>query len=112
MDAALQALLNQQSNGGGGSLLPEWHSGAETICPIGQLTLDEFLKKILPFLLLLKGQKGGFLYRTFAEYCVKKLCEGMGEGHGISGGHDVGHGGGLAPDTHHGPAGSGVPDLH
>ena len=109
MDAALQALLGSQQGGEahGHALLPSLGSGIDSICPIGQLTLDEWLKKILPFLLV-ANFPGGTIFKLF----IKKLLDALKSGEiGVGGGESMGHGavspGGGGDHGH----GSGAPGL-
>jgi hypothetical protein len=82
MDAALQSMLSAQGAGGGGQRLfgmfPDIEAaGIESVFNLGQLTFEEFLKKILPMLqqALIFNFPGGFLWQKIFQEIVKMLSQ-------------------------------------
>lgn len=97
MDPALQAMLSGQGGGHGNMRLfgafPDLEPAAlETILPIGQLTLDELMKKLFPMMqqALVFNFPGGFIWRTFFQKILEILRQ-QHESHAIGNGREASH---------------------
>ncbi|MBI1275474.1 hypothetical protein GC177_05840 [bacterium] len=82
MDAALQAMLAGQGAGGGNhrmfGMFPDIEStGLESVFNLGQLSFEEFLKKLMPMLqqALVFNFPGGMLWQKIFQEIVKMLSQ-------------------------------------
>ena len=112
MDAALQAMLAGQGDGGNQRLFgvfPDLEGIAlEGVVNPQSLNLDELLKKLFPLMqqALVFNFPGGFLWQKFIKAIVEKLMQQLesmaltdGYSEGITGGGEVGHSGPVSPSS-------------
>jgi len=112
MDAALQAMLSGQGEGGGMRLFGAFPTiegmGLDAIANPQTLNMEELLKKILPMMqqALVFNFPGGFLWQKIFKQIVEKLMQqiesgalGDGLGEGISGGANVSSGESVSPSA-------------
>jgi hypothetical protein len=112
MDAALQAMLTGQGEGGGMRLFGVFPNvegmGLDAMVNPQSLNMEELLKKILPMMnqALVFNFPGGFLWQKIFKQIVEKLMQQIesgalsdGLGEGISGGASVSSGESVSPSA-------------